>query len=79
MLEIIIRNTIAVVDQTERLLDSLARHVRAGRLDDAHDLHHEVERLTDVALLLDEAARMLRRTFEVRPEIARGFVHATLQ
>jgi gamma-glutamyl:cysteine ligase YbdK (ATP-grasp superfamily) len=79
MLEIIIGSSLEIVEKTERVLDAIGRHLRAGRLDDIPDLCSEVDLLTDVTLILDEAARMLRKTFEMRPEIARGSVHASLQ
>ncbi|XKM43508.1 hypothetical protein A4U53_038600 (plasmid) [Rhizobium ruizarguesonis] len=72
MLEIIIKNSLDVVDRTERLIDAARRLLAAG-LDEfeAYSLHVEIEKLTDVVLVMDEAARLLRRTFELRPQIGR--------
>ncbi|MHC2364302.1 hypothetical protein [Rhizobium leguminosarum] len=71
MLEMIIKNSLEVVDRTERLIDA-ARRLPGVGLDEveAYRLHAEIEKLTDVVLAMDEAARLLRRTFELRPEIA---------
>ncbi|MEH7840168.1 hypothetical protein V7796_32060 [Rhizobium laguerreae] len=72
MLEIIIKNSLDVVDRAERLIDAARRLLGAG-LDEveAYRLHVEIEKLRDVVLVMDEAARLLRRTVELRPEIAR--------
>jgi hypothetical protein len=80
MLEMIIENSLDIVDRTERLIDTVKRLVGAG-LDEveAYRLHLEIERLTDVVLVMDEAVRLLRRTFELRPDIARSCaMHATI-
>ncbi|AVC46239.1 hypothetical protein ELI38_27685 (plasmid) [Rhizobium leguminosarum] len=72
MIEMIIKSSLEVVDRTERLIDAARRLLGVG-LDEveAYRLHVEIEKLTDVVLAMDEAARLLRRTFELRPEIAR--------
>ncbi|MGR9079480.1 hypothetical protein ACU8L5_25190 (plasmid) [Rhizobium leguminosarum] len=72
MLDMIIKNSLEVVDRTERVIDAARRLLGAG-LDEveAYRLHVEIEKLTDVVFVMDEAARLLRRTFELRPEIAR--------
>ncbi|TBZ79135.1 hypothetical protein [Rhizobium leguminosarum] len=72
MLDMIIKNSLEVVDRTERVIDAARRLLGAG-LDEveAYRLHVEIEKLTDVVFVMDQAARLLRRTFELRPEIAR--------
>ncbi|MGR9145642.1 hypothetical protein ACU8MP_25225 (plasmid) [Rhizobium leguminosarum] len=72
MLDMIIKNSLEVVDRTERVIDAARRLLGAG-LDEveAYRLHVEIEKLTDVVFVMDEAARLLRRTFELRPEIGR--------
>ncbi|TBY35933.1 hypothetical protein E0H93_06895 [Rhizobium leguminosarum bv. viciae] len=72
MIEMIIKSSLEVVDRTERLIDAARRLLGVG-LDEveAYRLHVEIEKLTDVVLAMDEAARLLQRTFELRPEIAR--------
>ncbi|GLR56874.1 MULTISPECIES: hypothetical protein [Rhizobium] len=72
MIEMIIKSSLEVVDRTERLIDAARRLLGVG-LDEveAYRLHVEIEKLTDVVLAMDEAARLLRRTFELRPEIDR--------
>ncbi|MGR9159664.1 hypothetical protein [Rhizobium leguminosarum] len=72
MLDMIIKNRLEVVDRTERVIDAARRLLGAG-LDEveAYRLHVEIEKLTDVVFVMDEAARLLRRTFELRPEIGR--------
>jgi hypothetical protein len=72
MLDMIIKNSLEVVDRTERVIDAARRLLGAG-LDEveAYRLHVEIEKLTDVVFVMGEAARLLRRTFELRPEIGR--------
>ncbi|MGR9207468.1 hypothetical protein [Rhizobium leguminosarum] len=72
MLDMIIKNSLEVVDRTERVIDAARRLLGAG-LDEveAYRLYVEIEKLTDVVFVMDEAARLLRRTFELRPEIGR--------
>jgi hypothetical protein len=56
--------------------------IGSGSLDDveAFRVQRKIERLTDVVFVMDEAARLLQRTLEMRPEIARPYaVHATVQ
>ncbi|MGO4568377.1 hypothetical protein AB4Z52_25800 [Rhizobium sp. 2YAF20] len=82
MLELIIRNSLDIVVRTERLIDRARRLIGSGSLDDveAFRVFREIERLTDVVFVMDEATRLLRRMFEMRPEIARPYtVHATMQ
>jgi hypothetical protein len=74
MLDVIILTSLSIVGRTERLVGELSR-----QCSDLHNLQNELDLLADVALVLEDAARLLRRTFETRPEIARGIVHATLQ
>ncbi|KQV30204.1 hypothetical protein ASC97_22035 [Rhizobium sp. Root1203] len=75
MLEMIIKNSLNIVDRTERLIDTTRQLLGTG-IDEieAYRLHVEIEKLTDAALVMDEAARLLRRTFELKPEIGRGFL-----
>jgi hypothetical protein len=82
MLEIIIWDSLEIIDGIERFIDKARRLIGSGSLDDAdaYTIHGEIESLTDVALVMDEATRLLRRTLERWPEIARPYrVHATLQ
>jgi hypothetical protein len=82
MLEVIIRNSLDIVVRTESLIDRARWLIGSGSLDDveAFRVHREIERLTDVVFVMDEAARLLQRTLEMRPEIARPYaVHATVQ
>jgi hypothetical protein len=82
MLEVIIRNSLDIVVRTERLIDRARWLIGSGSLDDveAFRVHREIERLTDVVSVMHEATRLLQRTFEMRPEIARPYtVDATLQ
>ena len=74
MLDIIIQTSLAIVAKTERLIENV--RLQSGSLD---DVQHELDRLADAVFLLEDAANLLRRTFETRPDIARGMVHATLQ
>jgi hypothetical protein len=71
----IIKNSLNIVDRTERLIDTTRQLLGTG-IDEieAYRLHVEIEKLTDAALVMDEAARLLRRTFELKPEIGRGFL-----
>lgn len=81
MLEVI-RRSLDIVDRTERLVEKARRLIRSGSLDDveAYRIHTEIERLTDLVFIMDDAARLLRRTFEQRPEMARVYpAHVTLQ
>jgi hypothetical protein len=82
MLEVIIRNSLDIVVRTERLICMAKRLIGSSSLDDveAFRVHREIERLTDVVFVMDEATHLLRRTFEMRPEIARPYtVHATVK
>jgi len=74
MLDVIIITSLSIASRTERLVGDMRRQCR-----DLHELQRELDLLADVAFVLEDAARLLRRTFEIRPEIARGIVHATLQ
>jgi hypothetical protein len=42
-----------IVEKTERVLDAIGRHLRAGRFDYIPDLCSDVDLLTDVFLVLD--------------------------
>lgn len=82
MLEVIIRRSLDIVDRTERLVEKARRLIGSGSLDDVEvcRIHTEIERLTDLVFIMDDAARLLRRTFEQRPEMARAYpAHVTLQ
>jgi hypothetical protein len=82
MLDRIVRNSVEIIARTESLIDKVRTLIGSGDLDviEAYKLQCEIERLTDVMFVVDAAARLLRRTFELRPEMARAFrVHATLQ
>lgn len=82
MLDTIISGSLAIVQQVEALIRTTRQLIASGRLDEGetNDLYHEIERITDVMLTIDEATRRLRQMFDIRPEMARSFgVHATLQ
>jgi hypothetical protein len=82
MLDVVIRNSLDIVARTERLIEKAKGLIATGRLDDveAYRIHTELERLTDLVFIMDDAARLLRRMFELRPEMAHRYtVHATLQ
>jgi hypothetical protein len=82
MLDVVIRNSLDIVARTERLIEKARRLIATGRLDDveAYRIHTELERLTDLVFIMDDAARLLRRMFELRPEMARACTaHPTLQ
>jgi hypothetical protein len=82
MLDVVIRNSLDIVARTERLIEKARRLIATGRLDDveAYRIHTELERLADLVFIMDDAARLLRRMFELRPEMAHRYtVHATLQ
>jgi len=72
MLELIIKNSLDIVNRTERLIDATKRLLgtMGTGIDEieAYRLHVEIEKLTDVVLVMDEAARLLRRTFELQTE-----------
>ncbi|MGR9354770.1 hypothetical protein [Rhizobium leguminosarum] len=78
MLEMIIKNSLEVVDRTERLIDA-ARRLPGVGLDEveAYRLHAEIEKLTDVVLAMDEAAPAsatnLRASARNRPLLGRKF------
>lgn len=74
MLDVIIHTSLSIVSRTERLAGDIRRQCR-----DLHELQRELDLLVDVALILENAVHLLRRTSEIRPEIARGLMHATLQ
>jgi hypothetical protein len=57
MLEMIIRSSLDIVDRTERLIDNVRRLIGGGGLDEveAYQVYTEIERLTDVVFIIDEA------------------------
>jgi hypothetical protein len=75
MLEMIIKNSLDVVNRTERLIATTRRLLGMG-IDEieAYRLYVEIEKLRDVVLVMDEAVRLLRRTFELQPEISRCYL-----
>lgn len=74
MLDVIISASLGIVVKTDRLI-TRARH---AALNDPN-VQAELDHLRDALYLLEDAVNILRRTFEIRPEIGRGLVHATLQ
>jgi hypothetical protein len=73
VLERIIQSSLEIVTRAERLIESAQRLLAAGSLDDveAYQMHLEVERLTDVVLVVHEAARLIQRRIEQHPDIVR--------
>jgi hypothetical protein len=74
MLDIIINAALGIVAATDRLI---ARARREAPNDPT--VQTELDHLRDALYLLEDAVNVLRRTCEIRPELARGLVHATLQ
>ena len=82
MLDNVINGSLAILQRAEHLIAKMHWLIASGNLDEEEslDLHREIESMTDVVLMMDEAVRKLRRAFDIRPEMSRVFtVHATVQ
>jgi hypothetical protein len=82
MLENIISASFEIVERVESLIGSARGLIVSRCLDESEtgDLIWQIERIADVIITIDEAARRLRQLADIRPEMARRFtVHATLQ
>jgi hypothetical protein len=73
--DIIIRNSLSIVDRTENLIERARRLVGSGNLDDveALEIHREIENLTDVVFGVDaDCVSELFKYFDRRSFVLRA-------